>query len=302
MKKMKIMTPEQYRKKGKRFHKMEKFFSGPMYALMKKRNAALRKEVVVETAGGSIRTVWYGLNNPAPSPLLIDLHGGGFILGSPEMDEKMNIAWSLDPGCRIVSIDYPKAPDHPFPSAVEQIYDVIEHVFDHAGEYGIDTRRVAIGGHSAGANLATISCMKAKKSGKINFVCQFLNCPPLDLATTALEKPHPKGSIPRNMSFIFDNCYVNGADGHHPYISPVYAQAEDLNGLPPAMIVVAGRDSLHDEGVLYYKKLIECGVDARLLDYPDGLHCFMLKRSVRAEDAFEKATGFLRKHLLQGSK
>jgi acetyl esterase len=297
MKKMKVLTQEQYRKKGKRFHKLERFFTGPMYALMKKRNAALRKEMFIETTHGKIRTVWYGLHNPAPSPLLIDLHGGGFILGSPEMDERMNILWSRDPGLRIVSIDYPKAPGHPFPQAVEGIYAVIEHLFDHAVEYGIDAQKVAIGGHSAGANLATVSCIKANKSEKINFVCQFLNCPPLDLATTALEKPHPKGSIPRKMSFIFDNCYLNGADGHHPYISPVYAHAEDLKGLPPAMIIVAGRDSLHDEGVLYYKKLIECGVDARLLDYPDGLHCFILKRSVRSEDAFEKASDFLRQHL-----
>jgi len=300
--KHKILTPEQYRKKGKRFHKAEKFFTRPMYDLMKKRNAALRKEMFIETVHGKMRTVWYGLNNPEPSPLIIDLHGGGFILGSPEMDEKMNIDWSCNLGCRIVSFDYPKAPDFPFPKAVEEIYAAMEHIFDHAAQYGIDTRKVAIGGHSAGANLATVSCMKAKKKGKISFVCQFLNCPPLDLATTALEKPHPKGSIPRKMSFIFDNCYVNGADGHHPHISPVYAGAEDLKGLPPAMIIVAERDSLHDEGVLYYKKLIECGVDARLLDYPDGLHCFMLKRSVRSEDAFEKATAFYKKHLQEGLK
>ena len=301
MKKMKILTPEQYRKKGKRFHKAEKFFTGPMYALMKKRNASLRKEVFVETGKNKIRTVWYGLNNPAPSPLLIDLHGGGFILGSPEMDEKMNITWSRDLGCRIVSIDYPKAPDYPFPGAVEQIYDVVEHIFDHAGEYGIDTQRVAIGGHSAGANLATVTCMKAKSTEKIRFVCQFLNCPPLDLATTALEKPHPRGSIPRKMSFIFDNCYLNGADGRHPYISPVYAHSDDLKGLPPALIIVAGRDSLHDEGVLYYNKLSENGVNVQLLDYPGGLHCFMLKQSVISRDAFDKASGFLQQHLQQES-
>jgi acetyl esterase len=125
----------------------------------------------------------------------------------------MNVAWSLDPGFRIVSIDYPKAPDHPFPVAVDRIYDVIEHIFDHAAEYGIDTQRVAIGGHSAGANLATVSCMKAKRSGKMNFVCQFLNCPPLDLATTALEKPHPKEVSPGKCLLSLIIATLTGATG-----------------------------------------------------------------------------------------
>ncbi|NLA15257.1 MAG: alpha/beta hydrolase [Bacteroidales bacterium] len=294
---MKILTAEQYRKKGKRFQKLEKILSGPMYALMKRRNASLRKEVFIETPFGRTRTVWYGFENPSPSPLLIDLHGGGFILGSPEMDEAMNIEWSRLFGCRIVSIDYPKAPDHPFPAAVNQVYAIVKHLFDQALEYGINTEKVAIGGHSAGANLATVTCMKAQKEGGFRLVCQFLNCPPLDLATTAMEKPHPKGSIPKKMSFIFDSCYVGENKGRDPYISPVYATEEDLRGLPPALLIVAGRDSLHDEGVLYYSMLKKSGVDAQLLDYPQERHCFMIKKSEPGKDAFEKVTAFLKKHL-----
>ena len=302
MKTMKILTREQYFNRGRRFRKMETFFTGPMYALMKKQHASLRKEVVMETRFGKTRTVWYGFENKAPSPLLIDLHGGGFILGSPEMDEKMNIRWSQALGCRIISIDYPKAPDHPFPQAVDQISAIAEHIWDNASAYGIDTARVGIAGHSAGANLAVVTCMQAKKAGKIHFLCQFLNCPPLDLATTAMEKPHPRGSIPRKMSFMFDYCYVNQADANDPYISPVYAEDRDLDGLPPALIIVAGRDSLHDEGVLFYNRLTENGVDARLLDYPDGLHCFMLKNNVAGRDAFEKTTVFLQKYLGNNSR
>ncbi|HPJ82440.1 MAG: alpha/beta hydrolase [Bacteroidales bacterium] len=294
---MKILTMEQYQAKGRRFHKMEKTFSKVLYASMIKKNASLRKEVFMETEYGRTRTVWYGFDNPSPGPLLIDLHGGGFILGSPEMDEKMNIEWSRILQCRIISIDYPKAPDQPFPAAVNQVYAIVEYLFDHAKVYGIDTKRIAIGGHSAGANLTTVTCMKAKKEGKIQPVCQFMNCPPLDLATTALEKPKPKGSIPPRLSFMFDSCYVNGHNGHDPYISPVYANDQDLKGLPPALIIVAGRDSLHNEGVRYYTRLSENGVDTQLLDYPTGRHCFMLKKSVITTDAFEKVTRFLQQHL-----
>ena len=294
---MKILTPKQYQVKGKRIQKMEKIFSKIRYASIKNLNASLRKEVFMETEYGRTRTVWYGFEHPSPGPLLIDLHGGGFILGSPEMDAKMNIAWSRILGCRIISIDYPKAPDHPFPAAVNQVYALLEYLYDHARVYGIDPARIALAGHSAGANLATVTCIKAGKEGKIRPVCQVLNCPPLDLATTAMEKPKPKGSIPPKLSYMFDSCYLAGHDGHDPYISPVYAQDQDLTGLPPALIIVAGRDSLHDEGVRYYNRLIDNGVDTQLLDYPTGLHCFMLKKSVLTTDAFEKITQFLQQHL-----
>jgi acetyl esterase len=294
---MKILTPEQYKKKGRRFHKLEKALSGPMYSFMKKKNASLRKEVFIETSLGRTRTVWYGFENLSPAPLYIDLHGGGFILGSPEMDEKLNIEWSRVLGCRIISIDYPKAPDHPFPAAVNQIYEVVNYLYDRADEYGIDTERIAIGGHSAGANLTTVTCMKAKKEGKIRFLCQFLNCPPLDLATTAMEKPHPKGSIPKKMSFIFDSCYVGDGNARDPYLSPIYATEEELKGLPPALVIVGGRDSLHNEGVLYYNMLMKNGVDAQLLDYPEGLHCFIYKKSNHGQDAIAQATAFLKKYL-----
>lgn len=294
---MKIHTPEQYKVKGRRFHKMEKMFSKARYASMKKKNAAMRKEVFMETEYGRTRTVWYGFEYPSSSPLLIDLHGGGFILGSPEMDEKMNIEWSRVLGCRIISIDYPKAPDQPFPAAVNQVYALVEYLYDHAKVYGIDPAKIALAGHSAGANLATVTCIKARKEGKIQPVCQVLNCPPLDLATTALEKPYPKGSIPPRLAYMFDSCYLGGHNGHDPYISPVYASDQDLKGLPPALIIVAGRDSLHNEGVSYYNRLSENGVDTQLLDYPTGLHCFMLKKSVITTDAFEKVTRFLQQHL-----
>ena len=295
---MKILTPEQYQKKGMRLQKMEKMASRAMYHAMIKRNKALRKEVIMETRHGHTRTVWYGFENPSPGPLLIDLHGGGFILGSPEMDERMNIEWSRLLGCRIISIDYPKAPGHPFPAAVDQVYAILEYLWEHAKVYGIDKARIAIGGHSAGANLTAVTCMKAKKEGKIQPVCQFMNCPPLDMATSAIEKPLPKGCIPPKFAYMFDSSYLAGNDGHDPNISPVYAQDEDLKGLPPALIIVAGRDSLHDEGVRYYNRLTENGVDAQLLDYPFGRHCFMLKKSTLTTDAFEKVTRFLQQHLL----
>ena len=118
---------------------------------------------------------------------------------------------------------------------------------------------MAIGGHSAGGNLSTVICMKAKKEGEFQFVCQVLDYPPLDLATSPLKKPQPKGAIPPKMALMFNACYVDPAQAKDPYVSPVYATQEDLAGLPPALFILAGGDSLHDEGLKYCEMLKTAG-------------------------------------------
>ena len=99
------------------------------------------RQVYIETPCGRIRTLWYGFDNPAKRPLFIDLHGGGFILGTPEMDEAINLQFCEQIGCKVISIDYAKAPEHPFPAAVDQVYAVAQHLFARADEYGIDRAR-----------------------------------------------------------------------------------------------------------------------------------------------------------------
>ena len=117
----------------------------------------MREEIFVDTDFGKVRTLWYGFENTVKVPIYFDLHGGGFILGSADMDETMNLALKKQVGCKIISIEYAKAPEFPYPTAVNQVYAVVKHIFENAEKYAIDSNKMAIGGHSAGGNLSTVT-------------------------------------------------------------------------------------------------------------------------------------------------
>ena len=218
---MKRITREQAIRKGKQLRKLQMIGQRCRSLFIGSKKKPLRKEIFVDTESGKVRTLWYGFENPETAPVFFDLHGGGFILGSADMDEAINLEFNRQVGCKIISIDYAKAPEFPYPVAVEQVYAVVKHVFENAETYAIDGRRMAIGGHSAGGNLSTVTCMKAKKEGAFQFVCQVLDYPPLDLATSPLEKPQPRGCIPPKMAMVFDACYVDPAQAKDPHVSPV---------------------------------------------------------------------------------
>jgi acetyl esterase len=291
----KLPTREQYIRKGRLLRKLMVIFLKLQNIGLK--NKALRDEIFVDTKFGKVRTLWYGFKNTEKSPIYFDLHGGGFILGSADMDEEMNLELNRQVGCKVISIDYAKAPEFPYPVAANQVYAVVKHVFENADEYAIDGNKMAIGGHSAGGNLSTVTSMKAKKEGKFQFVCQILDYPPLDLATSALDKPRPKGAISPKLALTFDACYVAPDQAKDPYVSPVYASHEELDGLPPALFILAGRDSLHDEGLKYCRMLQTAGVVTECHEYPNAPHGFTYKLSTDAIDARSKMAAFLGRYL-----
>ncbi|MBN1877388.1 MAG: alpha/beta hydrolase [Anaerolineae bacterium] len=293
----KLLTREQNIKKAKRLRKLQMFTHKLQSLSPTPKSASSRTEVFIDTEFGKVRTLGYGFENPETVPIFFDLHGGGFVMGNADMDEALNMAFNQHVGCKIISIDYAKAPDFPYPAAINQIYAVVDYVYENAEKYAIDPTRMAIGGHSAGGNLSTVTCMKAKKEGKFQFVCQVLDYPPLDLATSALDKPQPKGCIPPRMALMFDACYVDPAQAKDPYVSPIYATQEDLKGLPPALLVLASMDSLHDEGLKYCEMLKTAGVVTECYEYPNALHGFTLSPSADTTNAIEKMVAFLRKYL-----
>ncbi len=292
----KIPTREQLLKRGK----MLRTFQGIIFKFQRlffgAKKRSLRKEIYIDTEFGKVRTLWYGFEDGKPAPVYFDMHGGGFILGSAGMDETMNLEIRRQVGCKIISIEYAKAPEFPFPVALNQVYGVVSHVFDNAEKYAIDATKMAIGGHSAGGNLGAAACIKARKEGKFQFVCQVLDYPPLDLAASAMEKPHPKGSVPLNMALVFNASYVDPTQAKDPYVSPVYAAQADLEELPPALFILAGRDSLHDEGLKYCGMLKTAGVETECHEYPNAAHGFTYKPSADTTDALEKMSAFLARY------
>lgn len=291
------ITRQQAIKKGKRLRRAATVGMKVQSLFKRAKEKPQRDEVFVDTEYGKVRTLWYGFENHDIAPVLFDLHGGGFILGTADMDEALNLDFNRQIGCKIISIDYAKAPDFPYPAAVNQIYAVVEHVYRNAEKYAIDREKMAIGGHSAGGNLGTVTCMKAKKAGVFQFVCQVLDYPPLDLATSPFDKPQPEGCIPPKMAEIFDTCYIDPTQAKDPYVSPVYATQDDLAGLPPALLILPSRDSLHDEGMRYCEMLKTAGVETECYEYPNAVHGFTLQPSDDTTDAREKIVAFLRRYL-----
>lgn len=292
----KTLTREQNIRKAMRMRAQMRFVQ-KIQDFFRAKSRAPRKELLVNTDYGQARTLLYGFEKKDKAPVFFDLHGGGFILGSADMDEQMNLEFSRRAGCKVISIEYAKAPEHPFPAAVNQVYAVVEYFHKHADIFGIDAARMGIGGHSAGGNLSTVSCMKAKQAGKFQFACQVLDYPPLDLATSAFEKPQPQGCIPPDMATMFDACYIDPGQARDPFVSPVYAKQENLEGLPPALFILAGMDSLHDEGLRYCEMLKAAGVATECHDYPNATHGFTLGPSADAADARAKMAAFLKKYL-----
>jgi acetyl esterase len=295
----KLPTRERAIQIGKLLHKIQIVANRLQLNPAGSKKRALRQEVFLHTDFGTVRTLWYGFEKKEITPVYFDLHGGGFILGTADMDEAMNVEVNRKVGCKIISIEYAKAPEFPYPAAVNQVYAVVKKIFEDAEKYAIDPHRMAIGGHSAGGNLSTVTCMKAIKEGEFQFVCQILDYPPLDLATSALDKPQPEGCIPPKVAAIFDACYVDPLYAKDPYVSPVYATLQELHGLPPVLLILAGRDSLYDEGLKYSHRLAEAGVLTECVDYPHAVHGFTLNPSSDTTDAHDKMAAFLQKYLCQ---
>ena len=253
----------------------------------------------VETSRGRIRVLEYGLGSQDVRPLLIDLHGGGYCLMSPEFDEHINLRIHNETGIKIISIDYPKAPQNPYPAAVEAVYEVVKQYYDNADKYNIDRNNIGIGGLSSGGNLAAVTCIKAneKKEFRINY--QILMCPSTNPAKGAHEKPKGDAKyLPNDRIESFILCYLEDPKlAELPYVSPVLATKEQLTGLPPALLIVAGHsDPLRPDGLLYGEVLRNANVPVEVHEFT-GSHGFMAEATPEAKAAQDVMIEFIKKHI-----
>lgn len=239
----------------------------------------------------------YGFHNKTPASLYVDMHGGGFVLMIARVDDDMNFYLHEKTGAKIISIDYSKAPECPYPAAVKVVHEVVQYYISHAEAFGIDATRIGIGGHSAGANLATVECMIAKERGNMKYVFQMLDYPPLDLGISAYDKPQPENCIPPAQARMFDTCYAKPEQRKYSHISPVYATQKELTGLPPTLLIVAGFDSLHDEGVKYAELLQQAGVSVEKHEFKNVAHGFTYKKGKDTDKALAIIADFINRHI-----
>jgi acetyl esterase len=229
-------------------------------------------------------------------PGLVFFHGGGFVIGDLETHDDLCRCLANGSGCRVVSVDYRLAPECPFPAAVNDCVSATKYVANHAVDFGINSAQLAVGGDSAGGNLAAVVCQLAKTEGpKIQF--QLLIYPVTQLGQPDMPsmKENEKGYfLERESMAWFTRMYCPDA-AHHgdARMSPLLAK--DLSGLPPAYVATAGFDPLRDEGKAYADKLDAAGVPVTYVNYPGMIHGFFSLRGVipKAREAVAAAAAAL---------
>jgi len=230
-------------------------------------------------------------------PGIVYFHGGGFVIGSLDSHEGGCRRLCKGAGCTVVSIDYRLAPEHVFPAAVEDAYEATKYVAEHATELGIDPKRIAVAGDSAGGNLAAVVALIARDKCGPAICHQLLVYPVTDLKFTS-ESYRSNGVgyfLTRDMMDWFRRQYMPAAAAlDHPHASPLYA--ESLKGLPPATVVTAEYDPLRDEGEAYAKRLQEAGVPTKVKRYDGVFHGFFSMAGVidQGDQAVDWAVGELK--------
>jgi acetyl esterase len=252
----------------------------------------------VPVAGGEIALRVYTPAGAKPHPSLVFYHGGGWVIG--DLDTHDGICRSLANAgrCAVASVDYRMAPEHRYPVAAEDSYAGFQWVLGHAGELGIDPRRVAVGGDSAGGNLAAVVALMARDRGTPLPVFQALVYPVTDcnLETPSYRENATGYVLTREgMRWFFGHYLGREEQGREPYASPL--RAPSLAGLPPALVQTAEYDPLRDEGEAYAARLRDSGVPVTVTRYPGVFHGFLRMTNIldKAKAARDEIAGALRK-------
>ena len=221
------------------------------------------RELRIPTSVGTAAAVVYLPATDGPSPVHVNFHGGGYVLSSTELDDPLCRYLAAESGVTVVNVDYVVAPQHPFPAAPHQAYEVVRWVAEHGADQGWDGDRLTIGGQSAGGGLAAAAARLALERGGPRIALQGLHYPPLDLATSAKDK-HAMADKPMLrpwMAEVFDGSYVPDPEQRRDrLVSPANAaDTADLTGIAPALVITAELDLLRDEGDRYAERLRQAG-------------------------------------------
>ncbi len=245
------------------------------------------EEIEVPTRVGPARVIRVTPpNDSTQRPLFVNFHGGGFVRPYHRRDTIFCAQLALATGALVLDVDYRLAPEHPFPTGLHECHDVVAWAFENAAELGVDPARIAIGGHSAGGNFATVICQMALESGAFRPCGQVLDYPFLDAVTPPEDKIDPRSIMPADRMRAFNVLYAEVPENMaNPLLSPVMAAPEALTGLPPALMLIAGMDPLRHEAHRYAGQLIAAGVDVDVRQFDDCDHGWVVSAKPRYEEA-----------------
>ena len=237
-----------------------------------------------------------------PLPILLHLHGGGYVSGSPERKGVVHCKQAVELGCAIYSVDYRLAPETPFPGAIEDCYAVLRWLTENATQLGLDKKRIAVSGESAGGGLAASLALLVRDRGELSLCFQHLISPMLDDRTAIKKIVNPfsgEFAWTREDNIFGWSALLGAAFGKASTSAyAAAARSEDLVGLPPTFLSTAALDLLMDEELEYARRLAQAGVPVELHVYRGSYHgfssaCPQARVSIAAErdskDALKRA-------------
>ncbi|OJU85920.1 MAG: hypothetical protein BGO11_17010 [Solirubrobacterales bacterium 70-9] len=216
-----------------------------------------------------------------PAPLLVYYHGGGWVIGDLDVYDDVFRLLAATSGCRVLGVDYRLAPEHPFPEPLEDAFAAFQWAASNGESLGADPARIAVGGDSAGGNMAAVISHRARDGGGPQPAMQLLIYPVTDSADdTRSRHLFSEGYILTRADMEkFEAAYLPpGTDATDQRISVL--QCPDLRGLPTAYVATAGFDPLRDEGEAYALKMRDCGVRVALRRHPGLIHTFVNQTSI----------------------
>jgi acetyl esterase len=237
---------------------------------------AVVRDVIVAGGAGPLKARLYDIEDGPERPTLVYFHGGGFVFGDLESHDALCRRLAHDGRMRVIAVDYRLAPEAPFPAAVDDALAAFADIATHAERFGADPARLAVGGDSAGANLAINVARASALTGRADVAFQLLIYPVTQQgADTASRAKFAEGYfLTREGIDWFQKYYLGDSfDRADPRISPLTADVP--RGTAPALVITAGFDPLLDEGKAYAEKLATAGVPTSYIDYPSQVHGFV---------------------------
>jgi acetyl esterase len=252
----------------------------------------------VPVDGGEIAVRVYSPSGAGPHPVLVFYHGGGWVIGDLYTHDGICRSLTNAAACAVASVDYRLAPEAKYPVAAEDSHTALCWMAANAGRLGIDPRRVAVGGDSAGGNLATVVALMARDRRGPSLVYQALIYPVTDhgFDTPSYQENATGYVLTREaMRWFWRHYLARDEQGAEAYASPL--RAANLAGLPPALVLTAECDPLRDEGEIYAARLRDAGVPVPLTRYSGMFHGFfrMTRMLDKARAALDEVAGSLRK-------
>lgn len=206
-----------------------------------------------------------------PVGVVLWLRGGGFVMGDLDTEHPWAARIAQATNAVVVSVGYRCAPENPYPAALDDVYQALRWAAGHAAQFGADPRRIAVGGHAAGANLAAAVALRARDEGGPRIAFQLLNQPPLDDRQLTWSARTFTDTVFMTRAKVASSWrHYLGDRPASAYAAP--ARAQDLSGLPPAYIATAEFDPNRDEALEFGIRLLQAGVSVELHQWPGTFH------------------------------